>query len=203
MLDWSLYTPSPNRECLYEVTSPGKIPEKTQSMTQFPLKGVLGVKGALGAPRTRARQKVLQNWTSFGARARRAQGPIHPEDPFHFFLRWTDYFIPRPVQVKTLNKFGGINNVWKKYAINSVCKYDKHIVVKQCQCWAWQTVTQCCRKTFSLEKAKNKMLTTSISIFVWLSVSFGFKVIWSLLEFPPLRSIIFPQSLNVTPQFYR
>ena len=28
MLDWPLYTPSPNRECLYKVASPGKTPEK-------------------------------------------------------------------------------------------------------------------------------------------------------------------------------
>ena len=27
MLDWPLYIPSPNRECLYKVTNPGKIPE--------------------------------------------------------------------------------------------------------------------------------------------------------------------------------
>ena len=32
MLDWPLYTPSPNRECLYKVASPGKTPEKTESM---------------------------------------------------------------------------------------------------------------------------------------------------------------------------
>ena len=28
MLDWPLYTTSPNRECLYKVASPGKTPEK-------------------------------------------------------------------------------------------------------------------------------------------------------------------------------
>ena len=28
MLEWPLYTPSPNRECLYKVASPGKTPEK-------------------------------------------------------------------------------------------------------------------------------------------------------------------------------
>ena len=28
MLDWPLYTPSPNRECLYKVASPSKTPEK-------------------------------------------------------------------------------------------------------------------------------------------------------------------------------
>ena len=28
MLDWPLYTPFPNRECLYKVASPGKTPEK-------------------------------------------------------------------------------------------------------------------------------------------------------------------------------
>ena len=37
MLDWSLYTPSPNRECLYKVASPGKTPEKTESMLDWPL----------------------------------------------------------------------------------------------------------------------------------------------------------------------
>ena len=40
-LDWPLYTPSPNRECLYKVASPGKTPEKTESMfglaTLYPL----------------------------------------------------------------------------------------------------------------------------------------------------------------------
>ena len=35
MLDWPLYTPSPNRECLYKVASPGKTPEKTESMFDF------------------------------------------------------------------------------------------------------------------------------------------------------------------------
>ena len=31
MLDWPLYyTPSPNRECLYKVASPGKTPEKNR-----------------------------------------------------------------------------------------------------------------------------------------------------------------------------
>ena len=61
MLDWPLYTPSPNRECLYKVASPGKTPEKKR----FPLKGVFGVKGVLGAPRARA--------------ARR--GPLSPRGP--------------------------------------------------------------------------------------------------------------------------
>jgi hypothetical protein len=37
MLDWPLYTPSPNRECLYKVASPGKTPEKTESMLDWPL----------------------------------------------------------------------------------------------------------------------------------------------------------------------
>ena len=30
MLDWPLYTPSPNRECLYRVANPGKTPEKNR-----------------------------------------------------------------------------------------------------------------------------------------------------------------------------
>ena len=37
MLDWPLYTTSPNRECLYKVASPGKTPEKTESMLDWPL----------------------------------------------------------------------------------------------------------------------------------------------------------------------
>jgi len=37
MLDWPLYTPFPNRECLYKVDSPGKTIEKTQSMLDWPL----------------------------------------------------------------------------------------------------------------------------------------------------------------------
>ena len=37
MLDWPLYTPSPNRECLFKVASPGKTPEKTESMLDWPL----------------------------------------------------------------------------------------------------------------------------------------------------------------------
>ena len=37
MLDWPLYTPSPNRECLYKVASPGKTPEKRESMLDWPL----------------------------------------------------------------------------------------------------------------------------------------------------------------------
>ena len=37
MLDWPLYTPSPNRECLYKVASPGKTHEKTESMLDWPL----------------------------------------------------------------------------------------------------------------------------------------------------------------------
>ena len=37
MLDWQLYTPSPNKECLYKVDCPGKTPEKTQSMLDWPL----------------------------------------------------------------------------------------------------------------------------------------------------------------------
>ena len=37
MLDWPLYTPSPNRECLYKVASPGKTPKKTESMLDWPL----------------------------------------------------------------------------------------------------------------------------------------------------------------------
>ena len=32
-----LYTPSPNRECLYKRASPGKTPEKTKSMLDWPL----------------------------------------------------------------------------------------------------------------------------------------------------------------------
>ena len=65
MLDWPLYTPCPNREPL----------------THFPLKGVLGVKGVLVAPRARAKMaSILRPF--WRARARRAQDPIHPEDPF-------------------------------------------------------------------------------------------------------------------------
>ena len=37
MLDWPLYTASPNRECLYKVASPGKTPEKTESTLDWPL----------------------------------------------------------------------------------------------------------------------------------------------------------------------
>ena len=37
MLDWPLYTTSPNRECLYKVASPCKTPEKTESMLDWPL----------------------------------------------------------------------------------------------------------------------------------------------------------------------
>ena len=37
MLDWPLYTPSPNRECLYKVASPSKTPEKIESMLDWPL----------------------------------------------------------------------------------------------------------------------------------------------------------------------
>ena len=39
MLDWPLYTPSPNRECLYKVASPGKTPETTESMLDWPQSG--------------------------------------------------------------------------------------------------------------------------------------------------------------------
>ena len=37
MLDWQLYTSSPNRECPYKVAGPGKTPEKIQSMLDWPL----------------------------------------------------------------------------------------------------------------------------------------------------------------------
>ena len=37
MLDWPLYTPSPNRECLYKVASPGKTTEKTHFYLEWPL----------------------------------------------------------------------------------------------------------------------------------------------------------------------
>ena len=37
MLDWPLYTPSPNRECLYKVASPGKTPEKIHFYLEWPL----------------------------------------------------------------------------------------------------------------------------------------------------------------------
>ena len=37
ILDWPLYTPSPNRECLYKVASPGKTPEKTHFYLEWPL----------------------------------------------------------------------------------------------------------------------------------------------------------------------
>ena len=77
MLDWPLYTPSPNRECLYRVASPGKPLKKTQ----FPLKRVLGVKGLLGALRARAK-KVPKLKPFWRARARRVHDPIHLEDPF-------------------------------------------------------------------------------------------------------------------------
>ena len=53
--------------------------------TQFPLKGVLGVKGVLG-PRARARQG-LQIEASMRARAR-TQDPIHPEDLFQGKFCW-------------------------------------------------------------------------------------------------------------------
>ena len=60
MLDWPLYT----------------LPQQRMSLTHFPLKGVLGVKGVLVAPRA---PKWLQFWHLFGARA---QDPIHPEEFF-------------------------------------------------------------------------------------------------------------------------
>ena len=50
-------------------------------LTHFPLKEVLGVKGVLGAPRARAKS-VSKFKLIWRARARRAQDPIHPEDPF-------------------------------------------------------------------------------------------------------------------------
>ena len=48
-------------------------------LTHFPLKGVLGVKGVLVAPRARAKMAPILRpfW-----RARRAQDPIHPEEFF-------------------------------------------------------------------------------------------------------------------------
>ena len=48
-----------------------------QLATQFPLKGVLGVKGVLG-PRARA---ILRFFWRKIARAR-TQDPFHPKDPF-------------------------------------------------------------------------------------------------------------------------
>ena len=51
-------------------------------LTHFPLKGVLGKKGVLNAPRARARQNGF-NFETLLARARqRTQDPHHPEDPF-------------------------------------------------------------------------------------------------------------------------
>ena len=73
-----------------------------QRRIRFPLKGVLGVNGALGAPRARA-PKELQFGEPFGAHLRHAQGTFHAEDPFQrklcyrlcffrgFYLDWLLY----------------------------------------------------------------------------------------------------------------
>ena len=96
MLDWPLYTPSPNRECLYKVASPGKTPEKTESMLDWPLytppptenaSNTLsferGPWGERGPGRTaRARAKMASILKPFWRARGRAQDPIHPEDPF-------------------------------------------------------------------------------------------------------------------------
>ena len=75
MLDWPLYTPSPNRECLYRVASPGKPLKKTN----FPLKRVLGVNRVLGAPRARQKGPKIE---AILARARaRRPGPHSPWGP--------------------------------------------------------------------------------------------------------------------------
>jgi hypothetical protein len=50
-------------------------------LTHFPLKEVLGEKGVQGAPHARARAKSVSKFKLFW-RARRAQDPIHFEDPF-------------------------------------------------------------------------------------------------------------------------
>ena len=63
MLDWPLYT----------------LPQQRMSLTHFPLKGVLGVKGVLVAPRAREMAPILTPF--WRARARR-QDPIHPEEFF-------------------------------------------------------------------------------------------------------------------------
>ena len=37
MLDWPLYTSSPNKECLYKMVSPGQTTEQLQSILDWPL----------------------------------------------------------------------------------------------------------------------------------------------------------------------
>ena len=86
MLDWPLYTPSPNRECLFQVASPGKTPEKKQFMLDWPLYTPL------------PQQNVSIKW------------PVQVKHN----LCWTGHFIPPPptenvsikwpVQVKPLKK---------------------------------------------------------------------------------------------------
>ena len=79
MLDWPLYT----------------LPQQRMSLTHFPLKGVLGVKGVLVAPRARARQNG-SNFDTFLERAARGA----PRTPFTLrnFSREIFFSIKWPVQ---------------------------------------------------------------------------------------------------------
>ena len=100
MLDWPLYTPSPNREYLYKVASPGKTPWKNTIYNTISFERGPRRERCLGRAAS-ARQKVLQIEALLAhARARRAQGPIHPEDPFqgksYSTLDWPLYTPARP-----------------------------------------------------------------------------------------------------------
>ena len=62
MLDWPLYTPSPNRECLYKVASPGKTPEKNTFLpgmaTLYPSQSARGLRPGNGRTDNKVKGKT-------------------------------------------------------------------------------------------------------------------------------------------------
>ena len=89
------------------------ILDQHYTLTQFPLKGVLGVKGILGAPRGARAPKWLQFWGLFGARAARPGshspwGPLSREI-FFFFPLAKIWFKIRSASGSPLNNMGSLN----------------------------------------------------------------------------------------------
>ena len=103
MLDWPLYTPSPNRECLYKVASPGKTPEKTESMSLYTPSHNRECLYKVASPgKTPEKTESMLDWPLYTPSPNReclykvASPDKTPEKKQN--LCWTGHFIPLPQQ---------------------------------------------------------------------------------------------------------
>ena len=165
MLDWPLYTPSPNRECLYKVASPGKTPEKqnlcwTGHFIPPPPTENASIKWPVQV-KTPEKTESMLDWplyTPSPTENASIKWPVQVKPLKKHIFTWNGHFIPQPVGSRTLTrkrkdwqqgkggKLQRRGTTGRLPQENETCYVYIRLLFSMCHIdWRWLVYWICCR----------------------------------------------------------